>query len=77
MVTVRTNTGASLIIDDEVAREFEEFGIKRGCEPIGSDLFDRISRRQVEVRAVTVKMEEEKPVPPSDAVVLVNQASLP
>lgn len=75
MVTVRTDTGASLIIDDEVAREFKEFGIKKGCEPIHKDLFDRINLRQIEVRKVVKKMDN--PVTPVDTVVLVDQSALP
>lgn len=75
MVTVRTDTGASLIIDDEVAREFAEFGVKRGCEAVSKDLFDRIGRRQAEIKTVHSKMEN--PTPLTETVVLEGWVSLP
>lgn len=82
MVTVETETGASLTIDDSLA---VEFNVKRGGPPVSEDLLSLMRTKQVEVRARraevrTVNGRLRDPLPLADEVterVLVNQASLP
>lgn len=79
MVTVESETGASLIIDDTLA---EELNVKRGGPPVTDDMLAHIKSRQTarraEVRAVNGRLKD--PLPLTDEKterVLVNQASLP
>lgn len=82
MVTVETETGASLTIDDALAKEF---GVKRGDLPVSEDMLALIRARQIEIRSrraevKVVNSRLEVPLPLADETterVLVNQASLP
>jgi hypothetical protein len=82
MVTVNSETGASLTIDDALAKEF---GVKRGDPPVSDDMLSLIRARQAEIRArraevKVVNVRLEVPLPLADETterVLVNQASLP
>lgn len=82
MVTVETETGASLTIDDALAKEFN---VVKGGPPVSADLLDLIRNRQIEIKARRAEVRVvarrlETPLPLADEtteVVLVNQASLP
>jgi hypothetical protein len=72
MVTVHTETGASLTVDDEVA---EKFKVGRGGPPVSPDLFYMIGEEQRLVIEFRKNMSSEKREPVE--MVLVNVASLP
>jgi hypothetical protein len=75
MVTVNSETGAKLIVDDEVAHKY---GLKRGSPPVSDDELSVIRKEQLEARVVGRRIEAPTPLPDEKTeVVLVNIASLP